>query len=46
MENLLENISFDAGDIDVPVDIQIDANYVNEHLGKQIKEKDLHKFIL
>ena len=46
MENLLENISFDAGDIDVPVDIQIDADYVNEHLGKQIKEKDLHKFIL
>ena len=46
MENLLESISFDAGDNEVPVDIRIDANYVNEHLGKHIKEKDLHKFIL
>ena len=34
MENLLEDISFNAGGNHPPIDVVIDAKYVREHLGE------------
>ena len=46
MEILLSDISFNASGDYPPTTVQIDANYVNEHLEAQIHERDLKKFII
>ena len=46
VENMLEDISFNAGDIYPPVDVVIDAKYVTEHIAGDFKEQNLGKFIL
>lgn len=46
MESLLEDVSFNASGDHPMIDVKIDANYVREHLSKQIKKHDLRKFIL
>lgn len=46
VENMLEDISFNAGDIYPPVDVVVDANYVNEHVKGDFKQQNLGKFIL
>ena len=46
VENMLEDISFNAGDIYPPVDVIVDANYVREHVKGDFKELNLGKFIL
>ncbi|OQB23662.1 MAG: ATP-dependent protease ATPase subunit ClpY [Firmicutes bacterium ADurb.Bin182] len=46
MENLLEDISFNAGGNHPIIEVKVDANYVSEHLKNVIQEQDLKKFIL
>ena len=46
MENLLEEISFNAGGDTMAHEVIIDSAYVNEKLGKETKTKDLKKYIL
>ncbi len=47
MEYLLEDISFNAGGGDYPVvPVQIDRKYVEEHLSKITKDRDLKKYVL
>ncbi len=46
IENLLEDISYNAGGDHPLLDVKIDANYVKEHLKDQIKDNDLQKYIL
>ncbi len=47
MEYLLEDISFNAGGNDYPiVPLQITGAYVNEHLEKLTKNRDLKKYVL
>ena len=46
VENMLEDISFNAGDIYPPVDVVVDANYVREHVKGDFKDLNLGKFIL
>lgn len=46
LENLLEDISFNACGLDTNVDIEITAQYVKEHLKEEIKDTDLQKYIL
>lgn len=46
IENLLEDISFNAGGNHPMIDVDIDAAYVKEHLKDQIKDNDLQKYIL
>ncbi len=46
MENLLEDISFNASGTHPMVDMVIDAAYVRERLKRFAREKDLEKFIL
>jgi ATP-dependent HslUV protease ATP-binding subunit HslU len=46
IENLLEDISYNAGGDHPLLDVNIDANYVKEHLKDQIKDNDLQKYIL
>ena len=45
MERLLETVSFDASDMP-DQKINIDADYVNEHLGELSLEEDLRQYIL
>jgi len=45
LERLLENISFEAGDHS-DKNIQVDQNYVNQHLQDIVKDTDLSKYIL
>lgn len=46
MENLLEDISFNAGG-DIPLtEVAIDAKYVEDHLDVKNSERDLKKYIL
>ncbi len=46
-EQLLEDISFNAGDENMPpFALTIDGNYVNEHLKGENKPMDLNKYIL
>jgi|TARA_B110000211_G_C14083339_1_gene555590 ATP-dependent HslUV protease ATP-binding subunit HslU len=45
MERLLETISFEASDLPDQT-INIDADYVNEHLGELSLEEDLSQYIL
>ncbi|MEA4853584.1 MAG: ATP-dependent protease ATPase subunit HslU [Christensenella sp.] len=46
MENLLEDISFNANGIEPPVEVVIDENYVIEHLKNEEQYQNLQKFIL
>ncbi|MDP2891788.1 MAG: ATP-dependent protease ATPase subunit HslU [Bacillota bacterium] len=46
LENLLEELSFRAGEEHPPLKITVDAAYVREHLKEQAKEQNLQKFIL
>ncbi len=47
MEFLLEDISFNAGGGDYPVvPVKIDRAYVEEHLKKITKDRDLKKYVL
>ncbi len=46
MENLLEDISFNAGG-DYPLTkVEVDEAYVQEHVSKAYKDEDLQRFIL
>ena len=47
MEYLLEDISFNAGGGDYPlVTVEIDRKYVEEHLARITKNRDLKKYVL
>ena len=46
MENLLDDISFNANGQHPEIELAIDADYVDEHLGEEFHEDDLHKYIL
>lgn len=46
METLLDDVSFNASGDHPMIDITINKTYVREHIGKQIKDLDLKKFIL
>ncbi len=45
MERLLENVSFDAAE-NGGLSIEIDAAYVDQHLGNLAKDEDLSRYIL
>lgn len=45
LEKLLEDLSFEASDVMMPT-IEITKGYVEEKLGKIVKDKDLSQFIL
>lgn len=46
-EQLLEDISFNAGDPDMPpFELKIDGNYVRNHLSGENSPVDLHKYII
>lgn len=46
MENLLDDISFNANGIEPTVDVVIDESYVTEHLKNEKQYTNLQKFIL
>ena len=46
MEYLLEDISFNAGGDYPVVSVEIDHKYVEEHLSKITKDRDLKKYVL
>ena len=48
MERLLEEVSFNAGgeEIDVMIPVEINRAYVEEHLSKMTKDRDLKKYVL
>ncbi|MDP3448480.1 MAG: ATP-dependent protease ATPase subunit HslU [Eubacteriales bacterium] len=46
MENLLDDISFNANGQHPEIELAIDAAYVDEHLGEEFQEDDLRKYIL
>lgn len=46
IESLLDDISFNAGNLVDEVEVVIDKKYVLEHLDKTIKTLNLHKYIL
>jgi ATP-dependent HslUV protease ATP-binding subunit HslU len=46
IENLLEDISYNAGGNHPMIDVEVDAAYVKEHLKDQIRDNDLQKYIL
>lgn len=46
MEQLLEDISFNATGEHPQIEVKIDKKYVEEHLGKTVKKHDLKKYIL
>jgi ATP-dependent HslUV protease ATP-binding subunit HslU len=45
MERLLESVSFDAAEKSGTA-IEIDAAYVDQHLGTLAKDEDLSRYIL
>ena len=45
MERLLESVSYEATEQN-GTSIVIDARYVDEHLGKLVKDEDLSRYIL
>jgi ATP-dependent HslUV protease ATP-binding subunit HslU len=45
MERLLETISFEAADSGGRA-VEIDADYVDEHLGELVRDEDLSRYIL
>jgi ATP-dependent HslUV protease ATP-binding subunit HslU len=46
LENLLDDISFNANGQHPEIELAIDAEYVDEHLGDEFHEDDIHKYIL
>lgn len=46
MENLLEDISYNAGGDYPPTKVEVDEAYVKEHISRQYQSEDLQKFIL
>lgn len=46
VENLLDDIAFNANGQHPVIDFVIDAPYVNEHLKDEFREEDVHKYIL
>lgn len=46
MEQLLEDISFNAGSLNDVVKVTIDKNYVTEHLATTLKTMNLKKYII
>ena len=46
MENLLEDISFNADGTHPVIPLTIDKKYVDEHLAEIISRRNLKKFIL
>ncbi len=46
MENLLDDISFNANGQHPEIDLCIDAQYVDQHLKDEFHEEDIHKYIL
>ena len=46
MENLLEDISFNAGNLTSTVEVVVDRHYVETHLESSIKAQNLKKYIL
>ncbi len=46
MENLLDDISYHAGEVTPEVEVVVDAKYVDEHLKNNEKFMNLSKFIL
>ena len=46
VENLLDDISFNAGGDHPLIKVDVDEQYVKEHISKEYEEEDLHKFIL
>ncbi len=46
MENLLEDVSFNAGGEEPMKQVVIDAEYVNQKMGTEKKAKDLKKYVL
>ena len=46
MENLLEDISFNADGTHPVIDLVIDKKYVEEHLSEGVERRNLKKFIL
>ena len=46
MENLLDDISYNAGSLETELEIVIDRNYVLEHLAGAIKNLNLREYIL
>lgn len=46
LENLLDDISFNASGNHPMIDVTIDAPYVREHLKDEFCEEDIHKYIL
>jgi len=46
LENLLDDISFNAGDVETNVEVVIDAEYVTSHFKGNLKDIDLTRYIL
>lgn len=46
MENLLEDIFFNADGIEPPVTVTVDENYVSDHLQREEQYRNLQKYIL
>ena len=46
MENLLDDISFNASGNHPVIDMVVDAAYVNERLRHEFTDEDIHKYIL
>ncbi len=46
MEKVLEELSFDLPSSDVPEELTVDREYVQDKLHKVVKDKDLSKYIL
>ena len=46
VENLLDDISFNANGMHPVIDLVIDASYVDEHLRDEFYEDDIHRYIL
>lgn len=46
LEILLDDISFNATGNHPMIDVEIDRKYVTEHIGSELKDEDIHKFIL
>ena len=46
LEGVLEDISFNAGNIDPPVELPIDADYVRQHTADDWQAESMEKYIL
>ena len=46
LEGVLEDISFNAGNVDPPVELSIDADYVRQHTADDWQAESMEKYIL